>query len=132
MSLSHKKEEENEEDVKQKVRQRKEWRDNFLSRLDEYGMEYEEQEPKVSVCGLFSVHSFSYQHGFNCEIAFTLFPCFHTSMLLLLSFLNSSFLHLLSLLFPHPYLAPLPLLPPFSLPLSPCPCFVFAFLPSVL
>ena len=40
-------EEESEEDVKKKVRQRKEWRDYFLAQLDEHGMEYEEQEPQV-------------------------------------------------------------------------------------
>ena len=39
--------EQSEEDVKKKVRQRKEWRDYFLAQLDKHGMEYEEQEPQV-------------------------------------------------------------------------------------
>ena len=47
LSLTRKALEESEEEVKKKVLQRKEWRDYFLSKLDENGMDYEEQDPKV-------------------------------------------------------------------------------------
>ena len=68
-----KKEEDSDEDVKRKVRQRKEWRDYFLAQLDEQGMDYEEQEPKVCVC--MYLYTLSCQHGFSSEFAFIPFPC---------------------------------------------------------
>ena len=49
LSIGRKVVEESEEDVKEKVRQRKQWRDSFLAKLHEYGMDYEEQDPNVSV-----------------------------------------------------------------------------------